>query len=129
MCHDLMSRWTAAPGRHLDRVGDEFGSEMVSDRPAHDPPGPRVDNDSEVDLALSSWVFGDVHNPQTVRALGVERPVHEVVADGAVAGAGAATVAFRVVDPDRPTDPHQALTRRLRTTNTTTKAELVADPR
>jgi len=129
MGHDLAVGWLAAPGRHLHRVGDEFGAEVICDGPADHASGPRVDDDREIDLAVQRGVFGDVHDPKPVRAIRVEGPVHQVVVDVTVTGPGAAPVSFGVVDPDRSADPHEPFTRRLRTMNTMTEAEFVADPR
>ena len=103
----LVSGWLSAPYRHLHGVRDQLGAHVIGDRPADDSAGPGVDDDGEVHLAGSGGVFGDVHDPQTVRALGVEAPVDQVVVDGSVPGSGAAT-AFAVVDALSAADSHQA---------------------
>jgi len=46
---DRAFRWSWAPGGHADRVGDELGAHVGSDRPADHSSGPGVDHDSEVD--------------------------------------------------------------------------------
>jgi len=53
-------------------VDDEFGADVVRDRPAHDSPGPDVDHGGAVDLPLGGGVFGDVGAPEPVRAVGDE---------------------------------------------------------
>lgn len=88
MGNGLVLGWLAPPGGHLYSVSDELGSDVISDRPANNAPGPCVNNDSQIDFAFTSWVFGHVHHPQSVWVFGVERPVDEVIVDVAVAGGG-----------------------------------------
>jgi hypothetical protein len=127
--NDLVLWWVALPGRHLDRVSDELGANVIRDRPVHDASRPGIDDHSEVDLATSGGVFGDVHTPQPVRAVGIEGPVDEVVVDLAVARPGAAPVAFPIVDPDRPSHIHQRFAGGLGAADAMTEAKLVAYPR
>ncbi len=124
MCNHLAGWWLTSPGSHLHRVSDEFGSEMISDRPTNNMSGPRVNHDGEIDLAVTCWVFGDIHDPEPMRPVRVKRPVHEIVGGIAVAGTRAALVAFRVVNPNCATGPHQSLTCRLRASNPAAEAKL-----
>ena len=52
---------------------------MIGDRPAHHPAAPGVEHDGQVRLAVSSRVFGDVHDPQAIRCHGIEGPIDQVV--------------------------------------------------
>ncbi len=107
MGNDLAAWRLASPGRHLDGVSDELGAEMVSDRPAHNPSGPGVEHDRQVHLAGPGPVFGDVHDPQLVGAVGIEGAVDAIVGGVAVTGPGPAPAAA-VVDAHRAADGHQA---------------------
>lgn len=60
MMDHLTGWWFPTPAGHVQSVTDQFGSEMVSDRPAHHSSTPRVDNDSQIHLPLSGGMFGDV---------------------------------------------------------------------
>jgi hypothetical protein len=71
--------WSAAQGGHVDRVSDQFGAHVISDRPTDDSSGPGVDDDSEVDPAFAGAVLGDVLDPQSVRAVGSELAVHQII--------------------------------------------------
>jgi hypothetical protein len=125
--HDLVSWRLTFPGRHLDCVGDEFGADVIGNRPTDHAPRPGVDDDGEVDLAGRSGVFGDVHAPQTVRAVGIEGAVDEVGVDLAVTGPGAA-FAFPIVDPHRTTGAHETFAGRLGAMDPSTEAQLLSDP-
>ncbi|MFT7649296.1 MAG: hypothetical protein ACI8Y4_004057 [Candidatus Poriferisodalaceae bacterium] len=81
MCNQLGCCWLPSPDRHLDCVGDEFGTDVVGDQPANHPPRVSVDHDRAVDLAGVGWVFGDVHDPQPVRYRRVERTVDQIIRD------------------------------------------------
>ena len=92
--------WASAPGGHVDGVGDELGAHVISDRPAHDAPGPGVDDDGEVDPALTAAVLGDVLDPQAVRAVGSELAMHQIIrAHVEGPGAGAALRAAAASHP------------------------------
>src|SRR5207342_1790877 len=67
-----------------------------------------------------------VHAPQAVRGVGVEGPVHQIVAHLAVTGSGAATTAA-VVDPHRPTEAHQTPGGRPGDALPAAQAQLLAD--
>ena len=62
----LLARVSAQDG-HTQSVGDQFGAHVVSDRPADDPAGERVEHGGAVHLALLGGVLGDVGDPEAVR--------------------------------------------------------------
>jgi hypothetical protein len=107
-CGLLCPRAVGEPS-HLECVDDEFGAEVIGDRPANDAPGPGVDDDGHVDPSLGCAVLGDVLHPQPVRSLGAELAVHEIVRHriGGVAS-GAALVAA-AGDALQPPFTHQPL--------------------
>jgi len=120
----------APPGRHLERIGDELGADVICDRPAHTAAGPGVDHRSEIHLALPGGVFGDVHDPEPVRARGIESPFHQVRVRVRAVTSGAAPVGLgRVVQAHRTALAHQPLGAGLRTAPAHPQAELVSDPR
>lgn len=49
-------------GGYLDGVDDEFGADVIGDRPSHDPAAERVEDHRKVDLAGAGRVLGDVHD-------------------------------------------------------------------
>ena len=53
--------------------------QVIGDRPAHDTATEGVDDDGEIDPALTGRVLGDVLDPQPVGAVGAELAVHEIV--------------------------------------------------
>jgi hypothetical protein len=59
------------PERHLEGVDDQLGAHVIRDRPADDHAAEGVEDDSEVDVAVSGRVLGDVHAPQPVRSVGL----------------------------------------------------------
>jgi|GEM_PF-4134923 hypothetical protein len=69
----------ASPDRHLQRVGDELCTQVIGNRPTDDATAVGVDHRCEIDLALGRSVLGDVADPQRVRTLDREAPVHEIV--------------------------------------------------
>ena len=72
---------------------------MIRDRPAHDPAAERVKHHREEHLAFVGGVFGDVHHPQPIWPVGIERPVDEIVGrHRSKVAAGAATPATSI-DP------------------------------
>ena len=76
--HDGADR-SAAPAGHLQRVDDQLGAQMVRDRPADDAAGVDVEDGGAVDPALAGAVLGDVGEPQLVRPVGTELPLHPVL--------------------------------------------------
>jgi hypothetical protein len=94
VCDRLPVGWLAAPDRHLERVDDEFGTDVIGDRPADHAAAERVEYRGEIHLACRGRVFGDVHDPEPVGALRVELAGDEiVVGDGVGVAAGAPATA------------------------------------
>jgi hypothetical protein len=63
----------------VEGVGDELSAHVAIHRPAHDPPRVDVLDGDEVEPALPGPEVGDVGDPESVRAVGSERPVDEVL--------------------------------------------------
>src|SRR4029450_11579208 len=57
---------------HVQGVQDQLGAEMVGHRPADDPAGERVEDDGEVEPALTGALLGDVSDPQAGGSWGTE---------------------------------------------------------
>jgi hypothetical protein len=49
--------------RHVERVQDELGAQVVGHRPAHDPPRERVQDHRQIEPALVGALLGDVGHP------------------------------------------------------------------
>lgn len=77
--HDGAFGWAAAPQGHLERVDDELGAQEVGDRPAHDAARPGVEDDGQIDLAGLGRVFGNVADPEPVRARHAKGAVDEIL--------------------------------------------------
>jgi hypothetical protein len=78
-----LARWRlSSPNGHLHGIHDELGADVVGDGPAHHPPAPGIEDDGQIDLALSGRVFGDVHDPQPVWLGWVEVALHQVLRRG-----------------------------------------------
>jgi hypothetical protein len=75
--HDSSIRPSALE-RHDERVGDELGVGGGAHRPAHDPPGPQIDDRGQVQPALTGAELGHVRSPQPVGARGVEVALNQV---------------------------------------------------
>ena len=60
--------WATSGERHLERVDDQLGAEMVGHRPADDQPGEQVLDVREVQEPLPRRDVGDVRRPGLVRA-------------------------------------------------------------
>jgi hypothetical protein len=70
--------WLARIQRLLQRVEHEVGVHRAADAPAHDGPRVHVDHEGHVDEALPGRHIGEVRDPQLIRPLGQELPVHPV---------------------------------------------------
>jgi hypothetical protein len=64
--------------RHLERVDDELGTQVVGHRPAHDQPGEQVLDVREVQESVPGRDVGDVGRPDQVRAIGAEVPLEQI---------------------------------------------------
>ena len=71
----------SAVERHLERVDDEFGSQIVSHRRAHDQPGERVLDVREVQEPFPGRDVGDVRRPRLVGVGGAEVALEQVGSD------------------------------------------------
>lgn len=72
------------PAGHLLGVDDQFGADVVGDRPAHDLATERVDDRAAVDPSVRRAMLGDVGEPDPVRRFGGEPPLDQVVMGGHV---------------------------------------------
>ncbi len=95
----------AAPAGHLERVDDDLRSDPVRDRPPHDPPRVRVDHGRAVEPSVFRAVLRDVAEPQPVRGVGAELPLHEVLVGRGVRLPPAPLPTVR--DAHEPAQPHQ----------------------
>lgn len=57
----------AVPDRHLERVDDQLGAQVLGDRPSDDLSGEHVQDDGEVEPALAGGHVGDLGGPGPVR--------------------------------------------------------------
>ena len=68
----------ALPDRHVHRVDDELGLEVVSHRPSDDPAAEGVQDDRQIQESGPSRHIGDVRYPEHVRLMGIEVPVDQI---------------------------------------------------
>jgi hypothetical protein len=64
--------------RHVERVQDELGAQVVGHRPAHDPPRERVEDHCEVQPSFAGALLGDVSDPEPVGPGRGEVPLDQV---------------------------------------------------
>ena len=95
----------SAPACHLERVDDDLCGDPIRDRPPDDPARVGVDDRGAVDPSVPRAVLGDVAEPETVRRVRAELPLHEVLVRGRVWLPSPPFAAMR--DPDQPVRPHQ----------------------
>jgi len=93
---------------HVQGVQDQLGAEMVGHRPADDPAGERVEDDSEVQPALTGALLGDVSDPQAVGSWWSELALDQI--RGRCRGRVAASepVPSAAVDADDAAGPHES---------------------
>jgi hypothetical protein len=77
--HDRAVRTVAPPDRHLQRVDDELGAEMISDRVADHPSRPYVEHDRAIHLATVGRMLGDVGDPELVRSIDGKGTIDEII--------------------------------------------------
>jgi hypothetical protein len=72
--------WLGATARngHLERVDDEFGAEVVGERPANDPAAVEVHHRGQIQPALPRPDVGDVGRPEPVRFAWMEVTLDQV---------------------------------------------------
>ena len=64
--------------RHVQRVEDQFGAQMVGHRPPHHPAAEHIEYDGQIQESRRSRDVGDIRDPQPVRGLGLEATLDEV---------------------------------------------------
>jgi hypothetical protein len=69
---------TADPERHLQRIQSQFGTQVLSDLPAHDAAGADVLHEGGVHPARAGADVGDVRDPEAVWTIGEELALHQV---------------------------------------------------
>ena len=67
--------------RHLERVDDQFGTKVVSHRPAHDQSGEQVLYVREIQESFPGRDVGDVRRPGLVRAIRAKVALEQVRSD------------------------------------------------
>ena len=88
--------------RLLQRVEHEVGVHRAADPPADDAPGEDVDDEGHVQPALPGRDVGEVRDPQLVRPLGPELPVHPSSGHGALASLTVVRTTLPRTTPRRP---------------------------
>ena len=78
--HDRAGR-AAPPAGHLQGIDDQFGAQVVGDGPADHAATEHVQHGRQIDPALVGGVLGDVSDPEPVRAVGMELPLHVIGPD------------------------------------------------
>ena len=69
----------APPDRHLQCIDDELGADVIRDRPADHSSAERVGHRREIDASFVGGVLGDIGDPQAVRGVDIEDPLHEIL--------------------------------------------------
>jgi hypothetical protein len=77
--HGLTGGGLLSPTRHVERVDDQFGAEVISDGLADDLAVPCVDHDRAIDLAFERGMFGDVRDPQLIGTVWAELAGDQIV--------------------------------------------------
>lgn len=67
------------PDRHVQRVSDQFGAEVIGDRPTDHPPGPRIDDRCQEHVAFLAPMLGYVSIPQPVRSIDGELTIDQLL--------------------------------------------------
>ena len=96
---------TAPPPGHLKRVDDDLRGDAIADRPADDTARVGVDHGGAVDPSVSRAVLRDVTEPEPVRRVCAELPLHEVLVGRGVGLPAASLATMRY--SDQPVQPHQ----------------------
>lgn len=64
--------------RHVERIKDQFGAQMIGHRPTDDAPTKRVENDGKKEKTRPCRHVGDIRYPQLVGAGGAKVPVDQI---------------------------------------------------
>ena len=91
--------------RHVQRVEDQFGAQMVGHRPPHHPAAEHIEYNGQIQESRRSRDVGDISDPQPVRGLGLEATLDQVPARGGPGGHDA-WCAAPCDDSPRPSLPH-----------------------
>jgi len=114
--------------RHLERVDDQLGAEMVGHRPADDPPREQVLDVREVHEPLPRRDVGDVRRPRLVRALGARITLEQVRSDPDSGQPDRRAPALARHQPGDTGRPHQPLHALSSDTDVLLKPQLGVDP-
>ena len=79
---DAASDLTAAGDGVAEGVNGELRGHPVRDRVADDPVGEHVFDRAAVELAFARPTLRDIGEPEPVRGIGAERPLHVIVEYG-----------------------------------------------
>ena len=120
-------RGAAAPAGHLERIDDDLGGDPVRDRPAHDPAGERVDHRGTVNPSVSRAVLRNIAEPEPVRRVGAELPLHEILVSCGVRLPPAPFASMR--HPGQTIEAHQPCDALLPDVNTEPEPQLGQHPR
>lgn len=96
----------ASPSRHLDRVDDQLGANVIGDGPADATAGEHIDHRGAVNPAFPRAMLRDVGDPKLVRGVGGEYTFHLVLEHGRQPTRSTVTP-FAMVDSLQPSQPHQ----------------------
>jgi hypothetical protein len=91
---------------NLQGVDDQFGADVIGDRPAHHRAAEHIEHGAAVDLAGAGRMFCHVSAPQPVRSVGDKPALHQILVRGRCRPMAALTVGVPA-DPGRPDDPQQ----------------------
>lgn len=97
--------WASPPTGHLKRVDDDLGGDPIGDRPADDAAAERVNDGGAVDPSVLRTVLRDVAEPEPVRRVCAELPLHEILVRRRVRLPAAPLPTVR--DPDQTVQSHQ----------------------
>ena len=125
---DQPRRRTPESERHLERVDDQLGAEMVGHRPADDPPREQVLDVREVHEPLPRRDVGDVRRPRLVRALGAKITLEQVRSDPDSAQPDRRAPALARQKPGDTGRSHQPLRALSSNTDVVLKPQLGVDP-
>jgi hypothetical protein len=64
--------------RHAESICHECGCLMTIDRPSHDAPAERVENNGAIQLAFPSRVLRDIGDPQLIATLAIELALYAI---------------------------------------------------
>ena len=76
--HSVTGSWSSRGGPN------EFGADVISDRPAHNPSAPRIQNGAAIHLSVRGPVLSDVGEPDPVWAICGEPALDQILVGGRV---------------------------------------------